>query len=82
LLTSQDRTGLSEMEFTQEALARLLGARRPVVASLLGALQDEQAIEYRRRSLSILDRPALERCACECYDITASATARFMASLA
>jgi hypothetical protein len=81
LLTSQDRTGLSEMEFTQEALAGLLGARRPVVASLLGALQDEHAIEYRRGSLSILDRRALEQCACECYDITASATARFMASL-
>jgi len=81
LLTSQDRRGLSEMECTQESLAELVGARRPVVASLLGALQGERAIEYRRGSLSILDRSYLERCACECYDIMASATARFVTSL-
>lgn len=81
LLTAQDRTGQQELEFTQEMLSAMVGARRPVVTSLIGRLQSEGLIEYRRGSLVIQDRPGLETASCECYGILCDALGEYLEGL-
>jgi CRP-like cAMP-binding protein len=81
LLSARDRADTDDMDFTQDVLAAMIGARRPVVTRLIGALQAERTLAYRRGCLSILHRSQLEQCACECYDIISCASARFVDSL-
>lgn len=81
ILTVQDRSGDEQMELTQEALAAMVGARRPVVASLIGEMQDEGLVRFHRGCLTILDRPALQRLVCECYGIMSDAVSRFITGL-
>jgi CRP-like cAMP-binding protein len=81
LLTLQDRTGDHQMEFTQEALASMVGARRPVVASLIGDMAAQGAIACTRGCVAIRDRAKLERAACECYGVVAKAADDFIQSL-
>ena len=71
LLMASDRVDSAELNFTQEFLAELLGARRTTVTMVAGALQRSGLIEYRRGRVKILDREALKSAACECYQITA-----------
>ncbi|MDF0642416.1 MAG: Crp/Fnr family transcriptional regulator [Nitrospira sp.] len=81
LLTAQDRTGRQELEFTQEMLSAIVGARRPVVTSLIGRMQSEGLIEYRRGCLVIQDRPGLETASCECYGILRNALTEYLQGL-
>lgn len=81
LLTAQDRIGNVQMQFSQEMLSAMLGARRPVVTSLIGDLQNEGLIETHRLSISIVDRPGMERAACECYAILAEALRDYLSCL-
>jgi biotin operon repressor len=67
LLTAQDRAG-SNIELTQEALAGLLGVQRTTVNAVVRELQDAGMITTRRGAISVVDRAALKRRACECYD--------------
>ncbi len=69
LLMAQDRTGHDQLDFTQEFLAEMLGARRATVTLVAGALQRAGLIEYRRGRVKILDRTNLEAAACDCYPI-------------
>lgn len=69
LLTAADRSGNETLHVTQEFLATMLGTRRTTVAEEAGALQRAGAIQYSRGHLRILDRPLLEKYACECYQI-------------
>lgn len=81
LLTTQDRSGKHELDFTQEMLAAMIGARRPVVTALIGLLQEERLIDYRRGCISILHRSGLYQSACECYAILSEALAEYQRSL-
>jgi CRP-like cAMP-binding protein len=54
---------------TQELLAQMLGARRTTVTLLAQRMQAKGLIRYRRGRIVILDRKALEACACECYQV-------------
>lgn len=81
LLTAGDRTGKQELEFTQEMLSAMVGARRPVVTSLIGRMQSEGLIEYRRGCLIIQDRSGLETASCECYAILCDALAEYLRGL-
>jgi CRP-like cAMP-binding protein len=67
LLMSQDRAGAASFHVTQEFLAYMLGVRRVGVTVAAGGLQRAGLIEYRRGELTVLDRPALEVAACDCY---------------
>lgn len=67
LLMSSDGIGSDEVNLTQEFLATMLGVRRPGVSVAAGVLQDAGLISYNRGTIQILDRPALEKAACECY---------------
>jgi CRP-like cAMP-binding protein len=81
VLTAQDRTGKQELEFTQEMLSAMVGARRPVVTSLIGRMQSEGLIEYRRGCLVIHHRPGLETASCECYGILRDVLAEYLRGL-
>jgi CRP-like cAMP-binding protein len=68
LLMTHDRVGADEFHLTQEFLAQMLGVRRPSVTVAAGLLQKAGLIAYQRGRIRIVDRPGLERGACECYD--------------
>jgi CRP-like cAMP-binding protein len=70
LLTAQDRTQSDVLDITQEFLAMMLGARRPTVSMVAGALQRSGLIEYNRGRVTIPDREKLEAAACDCYKVT------------
>ena len=68
LLQCADRTGSEQLLLTQEFLAEMLGVRRTTVTLLAQELQKRGVVRYSRGRITILDRPALEACACECYE--------------
>lgn len=67
LLMLQDRANSPTFTLTQEAVGQMLGVRRMSVTEVAGQLYNEGIITYSRGQLSIIDRRALKRCACECY---------------
>ena len=69
LLMTQDRVGGGELVLTQEFLSEMLGVQRTTVTASARILQDKGIIQYRRGRITILDRPRLERAACECHDL-------------
>ena len=69
LLMADDRTGSDQLDFTQEFLAEMLGARRATVTLVAGTLQRAGLIEYRRGRVTIPNRADLEAAACDCYPI-------------
>lgn len=68
LLTCRDRIDTDTVSLTQEFLADMLGVQRTTVTAIAGGLQSRGLIRYRRGIVDILNRPALEAAACECYD--------------
>jgi CRP-like cAMP-binding protein len=67
LLMSHDRIGSKLLPLTQDFLAQMLGTRRSSVTLAAGRLQDAGTISYTRGNVTILNRGALEKSACECY---------------
>lgn len=69
LLLLTERLGADAAGVTHERIARHLGLRRAGVALVLGRLVERGALGYERGVLRVLDRPALEAAACECYAV-------------
>ena len=69
LLMSLDRLVSNELKMTQELIANMLGVRREGVTESAGKLQKLGLISYNRGHIAVLDRPALESHACECYAV-------------
>jgi CRP-like cAMP-binding protein len=69
LLMSLDRLNSNQLSMTQELIANMLGVRREGVTESAGKLQKLGLIEYSRGHIVVLDRPALETHACECYAV-------------
>jgi CRP-like cAMP-binding protein len=67
LLMMHDRAGDAPLALTHERISRHLGTRRAGVTSAATTLRDRGIIAYTRGHISILDRAALQRAACECY---------------
>ncbi len=67
LLQTRDRLDTDTVALTQEFLAQMLGVRRTTVTELARGLQSKGLVRYKRGKIEILDRQALEECACECY---------------
>lgn len=83
LLMTHDRVGGGDsFDLTQEFLSYMLGVRREGVSGASRALQHLGIISYRRGHISVLDRPALERAACECYGATRADYARLFSERA
>jgi CRP-like cAMP-binding protein len=68
LLQSADRAASDTVALTQEFLAEMLGVRRTSVTEVASKIQSAGAITYSRGVIKILDRPALLRMSCECYE--------------
>jgi len=69
LLLSLDRLPASELNMTQELIAKMLGVRREGVTEAAGKLQDAGLIHYSRGRIMVLDREGLEKRVCECYEV-------------
>lgn len=69
LLLSHDLLPSNELKMTQELIANMLGVRRGGVTEAAGKLQAEGFIQYSRGDIKILNRPGLEKRACECYAV-------------
>lgn len=69
ILLASDRLNRSELTFTQELIANMLGVRREGVTEAEGNLQRAGLIHYRRGHISILSRKGLEERVCECYQV-------------
>jgi CRP-like cAMP-binding protein len=67
LLLTQDRLGSDVLPLTQEHLAIMLGVQRTTITAVASQLQERGTISYSRGKIRVLDRAALEACACECY---------------
>ena len=67
LLMAQDATGSDELGLTHEFLSQMLGVRRASVTVAAGILQRAGYVDYRFGSVRILNGPALEAAACNCY---------------
>ncbi len=67
LLLSLDRLPRNEIQMTHEMAAGILGVRRQSVTEAAGRLERRKAIAHFRGRIVVLDRPALEEAACECY---------------
>jgi len=67
LLSSLDRLPSNSLTMTQELIANMLGVRREGVTEAAGKLQRAGLIRYSRGHIEVLDRPGLEKAACECY---------------
>jgi CRP-like cAMP-binding protein len=78
LLMMHDRAHGEALPYTHEFLSYMLGANRKSVTLAAQAMQSTGLISYRRGKILVLDRPGLERAACECYAIV---RARFDAFL-
>jgi CRP-like cAMP-binding protein len=70
LLMTRDRMPSGDFLLTQEFLGMMLGVRRTTVTDVMGALQKEGLLRYRRGHVTILDHEALRQRACECYEIS------------
>jgi CRP-like cAMP-binding protein len=67
LLMTRDRVDNDNLPLTQEFISNMLGTRRSGVTVAAGILRQAGLIDYRRGSITILDREGLESTACECY---------------
>jgi CRP-like cAMP-binding protein len=69
LLMAHDRVDSGTLRITHDFLATMLGTDRPSVSQAAGNLQKMNIIQYRRGTVKILNRSALEGRACECYGV-------------
>ena len=72
LLLSLDRLSSNQLTMTQELIANMLGVRREGVTEAAGRLQSAGVIHYSRGHITVIDRPRLEKRACECYQVVKS----------
>jgi CRP-like cAMP-binding protein len=70
LLMTRDRMPSGDFLLTHEFLGMMLGVRRTTVTEVMGSLQRDGLLRYRRGHVTILDHDALRRRACECYEIS------------
>jgi CRP-like cAMP-binding protein len=78
LLLSLDRLPANTLQMTQELIANMLGVRRQGVTEAAKKLEREGLITYSRGLITVLDRVALEKRACECYSVVKLETDRLM----
>lgn len=67
LLIAHDRVDNGHLAITHDFLGTMLGTDRPTVSLALGQLKKMRVIDSARGSVKIVNRPKLEKVACECY---------------
>jgi CRP-like cAMP-binding protein len=78
LLELRDRVGSNELPLTQDALAGILGVRRPTVTLCAGKLHRMGIVDHHQRRVVIRDPAGLESAACECYGVIKGHFARLL----
>ncbi len=81
LLLRMDRLTGNELLMTQELIASMLGVRREGITEAALQLQAAGLIHYARGHMTLLDRPGLERRACECYAVVKKEYGRLLPDL-
>ncbi len=69
LLQSEDLIDSNQIELTQEFLSYMLGVRRPTVSVAASELQRDGLIQYRRGTITVVDRGGLLKRSCQCYEV-------------
>ena len=69
LLITQDRVASATMLLTQVYMGVKACALRSSISLAASAFKEDRLINYSRGLVDILDRPGLERQACECYTV-------------
>ncbi|MFL9899069.1 Crp/Fnr family transcriptional regulator [Paraburkholderia fungorum] len=69
LLLSVDRLPLDEQKMTVELIANMLGIPRAGMTEVAMKLQDAGLVRCSGNHVEVLDRPGLEKRACECYGV-------------
>jgi CRP-like cAMP-binding protein len=67
LLMVDDRTGTQKLPLMHEQIGASLGVQRPCVGNAARELKKKNIIDYARGKMTVLDREALKRLACDCY---------------
>jgi CRP-like cAMP-binding protein len=75
ILQTRDRIDTDTVPLTQELISEMLGVRRSSVSEIAKRLQIAGLIRYRRGSIEIVDRTALEAASCECYGLVSGKSA-------
>jgi CRP-like cAMP-binding protein len=73
LLLANDRIQSDVLAITHELLAASLGVRRASITNALLQFEAEGVLQKRRGAVQVVDRPALESRACDCYHIVRDA---------
>ena len=68
LLMVAERRNSMVIKVTHDQIARALGYFRPTVSLAIEALRREDLVKQSRGSITVLDRPGLAKCACDCFD--------------
>jgi CRP-like cAMP-binding protein len=79
LLMMHDRANGEALPYTHEFLSSMLGANRKSVTLAALSMQSAGLISYRRGRIQVLDRPGLEKAACECYAVVQERFDAFLA---
>lgn len=69
LLLALDRVPGNQLTMTQELMASMLGVRREGVTQVATSLRTQNAIQYTRGKITVVDRSKLEQLSCECYEV-------------
>ncbi|GLH81495.1 Crp/Fnr family transcriptional regulator [Bradyrhizobium sp. SSBR45G] len=69
LLMMHDRAEGESLPYTHEFLSQILGSHRKSVTLAAQSMQAAGLISYRRGTIQVVDRAALEATSCECYAI-------------
>jgi CRP-like cAMP-binding protein len=80
LLMTHDRVQAERFLLTQEFLGMMLGVRRTSVTAVASILKRQKLIEYRRGQVTVLNRPGIEKRACECYAVSKQEFDRLLGS--
>jgi CRP-like cAMP-binding protein len=67
LLQALDRGDGATLALTQESLSQALGVRRTTLTLIACKFRDLGLIRYQRGRIDVVNRPGLEKAACECY---------------
>ncbi len=75
---AQERLPDNQLIVTQELIASMLGVRREGITEAARKLQRQGVITYHRGTITVIDRPRLERMSCECYAVVRKETDRLL----
>jgi CRP-like cAMP-binding protein len=78
LLTVAENLRRPELDLTHEFVSQMLGVRRATVTDTLASFEQRGLITTKRRLITLLDIPGLERVSCECHAVIRTARARLV----